>query len=230
MKENLMDRNIKEFETADEYFYLDGFTRAEKKIFSKFLPKKYPKVLDIGCGCGRTTIELYKEGFDVCGFDTSKSLIEFGKKKFPQLQLEVMNALDIEKKYQENTFDIVLFSYNGLDLLYPEDKRYEVIGQIYKVLKKGGKFIYQSHNDWYLGKPRRKWKFYESCSNFGGSFYQEESGPRNMLLSFYAANPFVQKKVLRKFGFSKISSTGPFPIFNSLNYIFNYAPTYIAQK
>jgi SAM-dependent methyltransferase len=218
------ERNIAEFEQADEYFTLDGFSGTEKRIFAGISPKKYPKVLDVGCGCGRTTIELQRLGFDVTGFDVAKNLVDYGNKKYPSLKLLHLDARNIGTTFRKESFDIVLFAYNGLDYLYPENVRREVIRQIYGTLKKGGLFIYQSHNKWHAWISGKHWQ------SRGRNYFQETSGHRGMTLITYYANPFEQKRILKESGFSRISIRGHWPLLHFLNWFLDYACIFVAKK
>lgn len=222
--ENPVKQNVAEFEQADEYFTFEGLSGTEKRIFSRISPGEYPKVLDAGCGCGRTTIELQKRGFDVTGFDIAKNLVDYGNKKHPSLNILHLDAQDIEKTFKKESFDIVLFAYNGLDYLYPESARREVIRQIYGALRNGGLFIYQSHNKWHAWISGKRWRPY------GENYFKESSGPRGMTLTTYYANPFAQKQDLEAVGFSKVSIRGHWPLLHFLNWFLDYACIFIAKK
>jgi len=59
------------------------------KSFSQFV-KKEDKILDVGCGYGRTLNELYSKGYkNLCGIDFSNKMIERGKEQFPWLNLKI---------------------------------------------------------------------------------------------------------------------------------------------
>ncbi|MCM8805081.1 MAG: class I SAM-dependent methyltransferase [Candidatus Omnitrophica bacterium] len=92
------------------------------------------KVLDLGCGGGRTTVPLFKMDYKVVGINISKNLIKQLNKKFPMIDVHVGDAANL-KFFKNRSFDIVLFSNNGLDCLYPKEKRIEALKEIYRVLK-----------------------------------------------------------------------------------------------
>jgi 2-polyprenyl-3-methyl-5-hydroxy-6-metoxy-1,4-benzoquinol methylase len=57
----------------------------EKEInFNKSL-----KIIDIGCGTGRHSIELAKRGYNLTGIDLSKSLLERAREKSLALNLQI---------------------------------------------------------------------------------------------------------------------------------------------
>ena len=51
---------------------------------------KDTKILDIGCGTGRHSIELSKRGYDVVGIDLSESLLKRAKEKATEQNLQVV--------------------------------------------------------------------------------------------------------------------------------------------
>jgi len=136
--------NLKSFShTESVKTYSSAFLRdVEKKLIYKYI-KKGSKILDLGCGAGRTTAILHND-YNVIGIDISKNLIDEGRKKFPSLDLRVMNASSL--KFKNNSFDAALFSFNGLDYIFLVKKRLETLREIRRVLKKNGVFILSSHN------------------------------------------------------------------------------------
>jgi len=129
-------------EAVTHYTNLTNIKDAEKFLINKYFKGK---VLDMGCGCGRTTKYIHDLGFDVLGVDIVEEMIQKAKQIYPGIKFEVGNACNI-KQYKDGQFDIVFFSFNGLDYISPESKRVIAIKELSRVLKKGGYFIYSSHN------------------------------------------------------------------------------------
>lgn len=128
----------------------------EVPVFEKYFnvgQKK--KVLDIGIGGGRTTGYLIDYGHEVTGIDLSDKMVELAQKKYPGSDVRVMNATQLD--FPDNNFDIVLFSFNGIDCIYPEEKRFQALMEAHRVLKSGGLFILSSHNSIIIPKTKYDW-------------------------------------------------------------------------
>jgi SAM-dependent methyltransferase len=100
-------------------------------------------LLDIGIGTGRTTGHLARRCAAYIGVDYSPEMIERAKSRFPEESLRVMDARNLGV-FAEGRFDIVVFSYNGIDYVGHQD-RLTILGQIHRVLRRGGLFVFSAH-------------------------------------------------------------------------------------
>lgn len=101
-------------------------------------------MLDIGIGAGRTTRFLLPKAGGYVGVDYSPDMIAAASKRFPQATLHVRDARDLSA-YANAEFDIVIFSFNGMDCLSHEG-RLAALAEIHRVLKPGGWYAFSSHN------------------------------------------------------------------------------------
>lgn len=115
----------------------------EKVLFPKYI-RAGQKVLDIGCGAGRTTAHIHRVTRDVVGVDLSEVLIETARQKHPELEFRVMDAGKLD--FPDDSFDVLVFSNNGLCYVHPEEKRLGAIKEMERVLKKDGILIMSSFN------------------------------------------------------------------------------------
>jgi SAM-dependent methyltransferase len=109
---------------------------------------KNSKILDLGCGNGRTTVAMLREGYDVVGIDFEEELISEAKKIDNGLYSDkfiVGSAVNINNIFKDK-FDTIIFSYNGLDYIYPLKARKLFLESIYHQLKVGGYFVFSGHN------------------------------------------------------------------------------------
>jgi ubiquinone/menaquinone biosynthesis C-methylase UbiE len=110
-------------------------TPEEKYLIKKYFPPE-SSVLDLACGCGRTTLRLYEMGYKVRGIDYSDTMIAVAKKRFPYISFDQGNFADIKEK--DESYSNILISYNGLDYAYPESEREKALQECSRVLMGGG--------------------------------------------------------------------------------------------
>jgi len=109
------------------------------------------RVLDLGCGAGRTTVALAEIGLLVFGIDISELMIDVAREQARQLGVEdltefaVMDARKLEG-VSDGSFDAALYSYNGLELVPGIAGKRSVLAEVHRVLRPGGRFVFCTHS------------------------------------------------------------------------------------
>lgn len=130
--------------TAFAYRNAAGLFAAETAILAELGAEvSTARILDIGIGTGRTTAHLPPRCANYVGVDYAPEMIERAKSRFPGLDLRVMDARDLSP-FGPGAFDVVLFSYNGIDYVGHDD-RLKILSQIHEVLRPGGAFVFSAH-------------------------------------------------------------------------------------
>lgn len=130
--------------SVEEYSREDGLRPVEAELVQEFFPAPPARVLDLGCGAGRTTGELARRGFRVTAIDLAPRLLEAARQRYPGLDFRVMDATSLE--LDDDSFDAALFSYNGIDCIHPLGQRVRSMAETFRVLRPGGVFVLSSHN------------------------------------------------------------------------------------
>lgn len=141
------DVNIALYRRADvvaDYENSSGPRDCEAFLFSNHIIAD-SDILDLGVGAGRTTSLLAPLAAKYIGIDYSLEMIEAAKRSFPHLQFEVMDAADMSA-LSDRSFDVIVFSFNGLSYLYPDKKRLACLRECHRLLRQGGIFIFSLHN------------------------------------------------------------------------------------
>jgi len=142
IKRNLQIYNAPE--VAAHYAALNYLTSCERLLFETYLPPGCA-ILDLGVGGGRTTPYLSERAAHYVGVDIAPAMVEACRTKFPGLEFVVADAADLSA-FAEASFDAVVFAFNGIDFVLPEESRRRCLAHVHRVLKPGGAFIFSTHN------------------------------------------------------------------------------------
>lgn len=139
-------------------------TPFQAETFSKFV-KRDSRILDVGCGYGRTLNELYHNGYqNLIGLDFSSGMIERGKQQFPYLDLRVKEN-DTIALPDRSVDTVILFAV--LTCIQTNDKQEQLLKEIKRVLKPQG-ILYV--NDFLLNTDERNLSRYEKFKEIYGTY------------------------------------------------------------
>jgi 2-polyprenyl-3-methyl-5-hydroxy-6-metoxy-1,4-benzoquinol methylase len=140
------------FENYGKTYDKESFTQGtigecdfiEKELnFNKSL-----KILDVGCGTGRHSIELSKRGYSVTGIDLSDSQLTIAREKATKENLRI----DFQKQDARNlTFNkefdaAIMLCEGGFPLMETDEMNFEILKNIRKSLKDKSNFIFTTLN------------------------------------------------------------------------------------
>ncbi len=102
------------------------------------------KILDIGCGTGRHSIELTKRGYNVTGIDLSDSQLKRAKEKASQQNLKIeFQKHDARNLPFNNEFDLaIMLCEGGFPLMETDEMNYEILKNATKSLKERKIYFY----------------------------------------------------------------------------------------
>ena len=140
------------FENYGQKYDSESFTQGtigecdfiEKEIkFDKSL-----KILDVGCGTGRHTIELTKRGYNVTGIDLSESQLKRAREKADAENMVIdFQRQDARNLPFDNEFDVaIMLCEGGFSLMETDEMNFEILKNVTKGLKPNAKFIFTALN------------------------------------------------------------------------------------
>ncbi len=109
---------------------------------------KAARILDIGCGTGRHSIELSKRGYSVTGIDLSESMLKRAKNKASDQNLKIVfQKHDARKLPFFNEFDLVIMLCEGaFPLMETDEMNFQILRNAANTLKPKGKLIFTTLN------------------------------------------------------------------------------------
>ena len=102
-------------------------------------------VLELGCGTGRISVPLAKEGFKVTGVDIDEKMLNLAKQKANGLEIELVASDFIELKLDKK-FDVVLMPYNAFQHIHSDQDINRFFDNLKNYMDKDSLFIMEVMN------------------------------------------------------------------------------------
>jgi len=137
-----------------------GLWKCERSVFRRHFPSD-GRILDLGCGAGRTTFGLYREGYrKIIGVDFSPGMIRKARlhsaRRGPRIPFRVGDACRLP--FRAGSFEGALFSFNGLMTIPRLTLRITALREVRRVLVPGGRFVFTTHERFDKASPRSFWR------------------------------------------------------------------------
>jgi 2-polyprenyl-3-methyl-5-hydroxy-6-metoxy-1,4-benzoquinol methylase len=109
---------------------------------------KTVKILDIGCGTGRHSIELAKRGYNITGIDFSDSMLKRAKEKSIEQKVNVdFKKVDARYLTFKDEYDLVIMLCEGaFPLMETDEMNYNILRNAANALNQKGKLIFTTLN------------------------------------------------------------------------------------
>lgn len=99
-----------------------------------------PLILELGCGTGRVSIPLAKQGFKITALDIDQGMLELAKKKAAALDIEFVKADFLDFKLNKK-FDAVLMPYNAFQHIHSDENINKFFMNLKRHLNHGARFV-----------------------------------------------------------------------------------------
>lgn len=139
-------------------------TPMQTALFGQYVDRS-ARVLDFGCGYGRTLTELHELGYrDLWGIDSSSQMVRLAREQCPYASLHVREEEHLP--FAEGSFDAVLV-LAVLTCIVRDNEQDLLMTELVRVLKKGG-LIYI--NDYLLNNDERNLSRYQRYEKEYGAY------------------------------------------------------------
>lgn len=100
------------------------------------------RILDVGCGFGRHSIELARLGYDVTGIDPSAAMIADAQERARKMAVSVtFQQIPAEQFSTTARFEAAICLFTTLGQISAKDDNRSLLQTVYGVLKPGGKIV-----------------------------------------------------------------------------------------
>lgn len=186
------------------------------------------KIIDIGCGTGRHSIELTKRGYNVTGVDLSENQLKMARQKAQEAGLAInFQTQDARNLPFDGEFDLaIMLCEGGFSLMETDEMNFEILKNASKVLKDNGKLIFttlnglfplfHSVNEFYKSAQKEGQSQCKECSfdlmtfrDHNTAVFEDDSGNKKELKCnerYYVPSEITW--LLKSLGFTKIDIYG----------------------
>ncbi|MEE9118161.1 MAG: methyltransferase domain-containing protein [Calditrichia bacterium] len=111
---------------------------------------KNAKIIDLCCGQGRHAFLFAQEGFEVYGFDLSRTLLQVAKYKNDQSNNTFFIQADMRYLPAMHSFDLLLNLFTSFGYFETDIENKIVFQQFHQVLNTGGYFVFDYFHTLYI--------------------------------------------------------------------------------
>lgn len=135
-------------ETYEKEIYTQGTIGEIDFIEKEINFNRQIKILDIGCGTGRHSIELAKRGYTVTGIDLSESMLAKAREKAKTQMVQVsFQQADARYLRFQKEYDLVIMLCEGsFSLMETDEMNFMILQNAANALKENGKLIFTTLN------------------------------------------------------------------------------------
>jgi len=100
------------------------------------------RLLDVGCGFGRHTIELARRGYDVLGIDPAAAMIVAARQRAATAAVSPQFRQERGEQFQTETpFDAAICLFTSLGQITEQGENSGLVQRVQAALKPGGQFV-----------------------------------------------------------------------------------------
>lgn len=156
--------------TYDKECFVQGTLGECDFIERELAYDKSLKIIDVGCGTGRHSIELTKRGYHVTGIDLSDSQLARAREKAKEAGVKIdFQKHDARHLPFDGEFDAaIMLCEGGFSLMETDEMNFEILKSASRALNEHGKFIFTTLNGLFPLFHSVK-EFYESMAKEGNS-------------------------------------------------------------
>ena len=100
------------------------------------------RILDVGCGFGRHSIELARRGYEVSGIDPSAALIAEARKRAAEVGVSVDFRLEWGERFSaDQAYDAAICLFTSLGQITEQGENSGLVGRVFAALKPGAPFV-----------------------------------------------------------------------------------------
>lgn len=178
-----------EYFISMEYRYFSGAHGSRvRNVMAAVGDVRGQRVLDVGCGGGYFTNQLAERGAEVIGIDYARFGVQFGKNRYPGLDLRVHSALELHT-FPESGFDVVTI-FDAIEHISDQET---LMRGIHHVLKPGGRVVISTDADdsaWMQPRFGRIMHAFEHLSAEGRAYrvIKHAEAPRRRHKSYHSSH------------------------------------------
>lgn len=158
--DHYVDVALYDFEYADQHEDIDFYLRVVADELGA--PSSAPPLLELGAGSGRIALPLAHAGYRVLALDRMRSMLDALEAKATRARLSRIEPIEADMRslpLADGSVPLVIAPFNALMHLYTWRDLLDCFGEVHRVLRPGGAFIFDvlmPDLDWLTWDPNAR--------------------------------------------------------------------------